>query len=61
MDKPRAISMKSGESEHLVVNDSFQVSINKTDEGIVVDIYDKDGENCFGSTYAYDSEAKGNQ
>lgn len=38
----------------------FSIYILKTDEGVVVDIYARDFEDCgsLASTYAFDSEAK---
>lgn len=38
----------------------FSIYIKKTDEGVVVDIYARDFEDCdcLASTYAFDSEAE---
>jgi hypothetical protein len=50
---------RSADSTWIGVKD-FSIYIKKTDEGVVVDIYARDFEDCdcLASTYAFDSEAE---
>ena len=43
---------------HVKVDGEFDVAIIRTDEGVVVDVYPKDGSETIASTFAFDSEAE---
>lgn len=39
----------------------FSLYVKRTDEGLVVDIYDRAEENCVASTYAFDGDVAGDE
>jgi hypothetical protein len=43
---------------YVLVDDKFGVAIIRTDEGVVVDVYPKNGFETIASTYAFDSDAE---
>lgn len=43
---------------YVLVDDKFGVAIIRTDEGVVVDVYPKNGFDTIASTYAFDSDAE---
>jgi hypothetical protein len=43
---------------YVLVDGKFDVAIIRTDEGIIVDVYPKEGFDTIASTYAFDSDAE---
>ncbi len=41
----------------MLVDGQFDVAIIRTDEGMVIDVYPKDGFETIATTYAFDSDA----
>jgi hypothetical protein len=52
---------QNGDRAHVMVDRIFNVAIIRTDEGIVVDIYPKDGTEPVASTYAFRSEVEAHE
>ena len=42
---------------YMRINDLFDLQINRTDEGVVLDLFAIDGNESLASTYAFDNEA----
>lgn len=42
---------------YMRINGLFDLQINKTDEGVVLDLFAIDGDESLASTYAFDDEA----
>ena len=61
-DEPRRFEIEHNPAEnsdrvYVLVDDKFDVAIIRTDEGVVVDVYPKNGFVTIASTYAFDSDA----
>jgi hypothetical protein len=50
--------VETSDRVYVLVDGKFDVAIIRTDEGVVVDVYPKDGFETIATTYAFDSEVE---